>query len=119
MLTQTTLHSVFHRQGSSPISPGSAPHPDSAPTPTSTSKDKYRVSKKPAPVKSRSSSKSEASADNRVMTDVLMAIKPVHLKNIASRQKNHEYRKYRLRDEVTRLWFYETADGGAGSSSIT
>ncbi|KAM3503887.1 hypothetical protein MY10362_003918 [Beauveria mimosiformis] len=41
-------------------------------------------------------------------TDVLLAILPVHLRNIASRQKNHEYRKYRLQDGVERLWFYET-----------
>jgi hypothetical protein len=38
-----------------------------------------------------------------VETNVLMAIKPVHLTNIASRQKNYEYRKYRLRDGVERL----------------
>ncbi|RKK08165.1 hypothetical protein BFJ69_g16302 [Fusarium oxysporum] len=43
---------------------------------------------------------------------------PVHLANIVSRQENHEYRKYRLRDGVTRLWLYETSDGG-GRSSIT
>ncbi|KAI1108982.1 hypothetical protein F5Y14DRAFT_434116 [Nemania sp. NC0429] len=56
--------------------------------------------------------------DNRVFSDVLLAIKPEHLANIASRKKNHEYRKYRLRDGVERLWFYETADGG-GAASIT
>ncbi|KAJ2892385.1 hypothetical protein MKZ38_009905 [Zalerion maritima] len=62
---------------------------------------------------------SSASTPRRVETDVLMAIKPVHLANIASRQKNHEYRKYRLRDGVERLWFYETRDGGSGRAAIT
>jgi hypothetical protein len=50
---------------------------------------------------------------------VLLAIKPVHLANIITQQKNHEYRKYRLKDGVTRLWLYETSEGGAGRSSIT
>ncbi|KAF5710898.1 hypothetical protein FMUND_9249 [Fusarium mundagurra] len=54
----------------------------------------------------------------RVLTDVLLAIKPEHLANIASQEKNHEYRKYRLKDGVSRLWLYETA-GGGGRSSIT
>lgn len=63
--------------------------------------------------------KSNKSTKDRVLTDVLLAIKPVHLANIISQQKNHEYRKYRLRDEVTRLWLYETRDGGEGRSSIT
>ncbi|KAF5981287.1 pua protein [Fusarium bulbicola] len=44
----------------------------------------------------------------RVQTDVLLAIKPEHLANIISREKNHEYRKYRLKDGVSRLWLYET-----------
>ncbi|EGU74661.1 hypothetical protein HZS61_005666 [Fusarium oxysporum f. sp. conglutinans] len=54
----------------------------------------------------------------RVETDVLLAIKPEHLENIISREKNHEYRKYRLKDGVSRLWLYETGSGG-GRSSIT
>ncbi|KGQ08955.1 hypothetical protein BBAD15_g5707 [Beauveria bassiana D1-5] len=57
--------------------------------------------------KQRSAAAQDAS-DGRVETDVLLAILPVHLRNIASRQKNHEYRKYRLQDGVERLWFYET-----------
>lgn len=52
-------------------------------------------------------------------SDVLLAIKPVHLGNIVCRQKNHEYRSYRLRDGVERLWLYETADGGRGKAAIT
>ncbi|KAK6225839.1 hypothetical protein QIS74_01886 [Colletotrichum tabaci] len=88
---------------------------------TSTSCNTHRISKNPPPppaTKPESKSKSVTSND-RVTTDVLLAIKPVHLANIITRQKNHEYRKYRLRDEVTRLWLYETRDGGEGRSSIT
>ncbi|CZR44156.1 uncharacterized protein FPRO_13937 [Fusarium proliferatum ET1] len=53
----------------------------------------------------------------RVETDVLLAIKPEHLANIISREKNHEYRNYRLKDGVLRLWLYETGSGGGRSSS--
>lgn len=58
-------------------------------------------------------------ADHRVLSDVLLSIKPVHLANMVSQKKNHEYRKYRLRDRVSRLCFYETSDGGKGRSAIT
>lgn len=54
----------------------------------------------------------------RISTDVLLAIKHIHLANIVSRQKNHEFRSYRLRDGVVRMWFYETKEAG-GSASIT
>ncbi|KAF5582217.1 pisatin demethylase cytochrome P450 [Fusarium pseudocircinatum] len=47
-----------------------------------------------------------------------VAIKPEHLANITSREKNHEYRKYRLKNGVSRLWLYETGSRG-GRSSIT
>ncbi|KAJ4007602.1 hypothetical protein NW752_010268 [Fusarium irregulare] len=63
------------------------------------------------------SQNSDSGADS-VKTDILLAIRHEHLANIISREKNHEYRKYRLKDGVCRLWLYETADGG-GSSSIT
>jgi len=43
----------------------------------------------------------------------------IHLASIAGQKKNHEYRKYRLRDEVVRLWLYETSDGGRGRAAIT
>ncbi|KAF4464931.1 hypothetical protein FALBO_8232 [Fusarium albosuccineum] len=59
-----------------------------------------------------------AASSKRVDSDVLLAIKPEHLANIISREKNHEYRKYRLKDGVVRLWLYETA-GGGGRASIT
>ncbi|KAK1767589.1 hypothetical protein QBC33DRAFT_472278 [Phialemonium atrogriseum] len=87
-------------------------------TTASRRRDTLRISKKPPTAKSKSKSKLSAS-DDRVLSDVLLAIKPVHLANIASRQKNHEYRKYRLRDEVTRLWLYETRGGGEGRACIT
>jgi len=54
---------------------------------------------------------------DRVETDVLFSIFPIHLANIASRQKNHEYREFRLRDGVERLWFYETPGPGGDSDS--
>ncbi|KAI1403216.1 hypothetical protein F4819DRAFT_236711 [Hypoxylon fuscum] len=79
--------------------------------------DKHRITKR-APAKAKSHSKTKAEPDDRVLTDVLLSIKAVHLANIVSRQKNHEYRKYRLRDGVERLWLYETAEGG-GKTSIT
>ncbi|KAJ5980601.1 hypothetical protein N7481_007899 [Penicillium waksmanii] len=92
-----------------------------SPTVTSPKLDKAaRVSKKSPPSKPKSKAKStRPEASDRVLTDVLMAIRPVHLGNIISQQKNHEYRKYRLRDGVRRLWFYETSDGGQGQASIT
>jgi hypothetical protein len=42
-------------------------------------------------------------------TDVFMSIFPEHIDNIASRLKNHEYRKYLLPSSVQRIWFYTTA----------
>jgi hypothetical protein len=98
--TQTTLKGSFNQRGSSST----------------------RISKESPPAKSKSKSQSKSAvltASDRVLTDVLLSIKPVHLANIASGQKNHEYRKYRLRDGVTRLWLYETRDGGGGRASIT
>ncbi|KAK1783657.1 hypothetical protein QBC45DRAFT_398472 [Copromyces sp. CBS 386.78] len=77
-----------------------------------------RVSKSKKPSKSKSNP-SNNDDDERIKTDVLMAIKPIHLANIVSREKNHEYRKYRLKDEVVRLWLYETKEGGQGRASIT
>ncbi|KAI1434901.1 hypothetical protein GGR50DRAFT_362219 [Xylaria sp. CBS 124048] len=81
------------------------------------SNSKNRITK-PKAKPSKSNKTKKAAAADRIMTDVLLAIRSIHLGNIASRCKNHEYRKYRLRDGVKRLWFYETgADGGR--SSIT
>ncbi|KLU83268.1 hypothetical protein MAPG_02332 [Magnaporthiopsis poae ATCC 64411] len=61
-----------------------------------------------------------SSDSDRVQTDVLLAILPEHLANIASQAKNHEYRNYRLADGVERLWLYETrGPGGKGRAAIT
>ncbi|KAI1125073.1 hypothetical protein F5Y10DRAFT_268511 [Nemania abortiva] len=73
---------------------------------------------KRAPAKAKSRLKGQRSPTDRMLTDVLLAIKSEHLASIVSKEKNHEYRKYRLRDGVERLWLYETADGG-GTASIT
>lgn len=76
-------------------------------------RDKQGVSKTSVTFNAHSRTKKlKPAAPDRVLTDVLLSIKPVHLANIVSRQKNHEYRKYRLRDGVTRLWLYETGDDG-------
>lgn len=95
----------------------SFPKMQSSPKPAvSTSNPAHRISKQQRrPAIQR---KTPAQSD-KILTDVLIAIKPVHLANIVSRQKNHEYRKYRLGDDVTRLWLYETSEGGTGRSSIT
>ncbi|GAM91558.1 hypothetical protein ANO11243_096100 [Dothideomycetidae sp. 11243] len=50
-----------------------------------------------------------APAVDRVHTDVILSIKPRFVELIVSGEKNHEYRKYKLRDSVVRLWLYETA----------
>lgn len=82
----------------------------------SISRPGHRISKQRRPA---AQSKTPAPQPDKILTDVLIAIKPVHLANIVSRLKNHEYRKYRLGDAVTRLWLYETSEGGTGRSSIT
>ncbi|KAM5349680.1 hypothetical protein ACJ41O_006185 [Fusarium nematophilum] len=64
-----------------------------------------RFSPEPEPKPEPEPQPKSASPD-RVLTDVLLAIKPEHLANIISRQKNHEYRKYRLQDGVSRLWLH-------------
>ncbi|KAF4983794.1 hypothetical protein FZEAL_878 [Fusarium zealandicum] len=83
-----------------------------------------RVSKKTRPAKSMAKVMSKpgvtqpaSSSTDRVLSDVLLSIKPGHFANIVGRQKNHEYRKYRLKDCIGRLWLYETG-GGSGRSSI-
>lgn len=88
-----------------------------------TSKASKRAQNKAKPrtrarLKLKAKTTTSASPSERIDTDVLLAIKPDHLANIISREKNHEYRKYRLKDGVVRLWLYETA-GGGGRASIT
>jgi predicted transcriptional regulator len=41
--------------------------------------------------------------------DIFMSIKPEHIANIASRLKNHEYRRYLLPSSVRRIWFYTSS----------
>ncbi|KAI5477558.1 hypothetical protein MNV49_006146 [Pseudohyphozyma bogoriensis] len=50
-----------------------------------------------------------AANTEKLETDVLLCIKPEFMDLIASRKKNHEFRKYRLKETVERLWFYQTA----------
>ncbi len=67
----------------------------------------------PPPAKSTPKAKSKAVKEDRVLTDVLLSIKPEFTKLISERKKNHEYRKYKLQDTVVRLWLYETAPTSA------
>lgn len=73
----------------------------------------HRIRKRTASAKPKAKT-----SEDRVESDVLLAIKPEHLANIARQKKNHEYRKYRLGNGVERLWFYETGDNN-GRSAIT
>ena len=59
---------------------------------------------KPYPTASRGKAKVE-----RVYTDAILCINPEFSQLIESREKNHEYRVYKLRPTVVRLWLYETA----------
>ena len=68
---------------------------------------------KPAPYKSESESKSKSkskskSSPNRVYTDAVLVIRSEFVELIASREKNHEYRTYKLRDTLARIWLYES-----------
>jgi hypothetical protein len=45
--------------------------------------------------------------DETNVTDVFLKIKPEHMFNICARIKNHEFRKYPLPPNTTRIWFYE------------
>lgn len=44
----------------------------------------------------------------RAYTDVILTIKPFFADLIRKREKNHEFRRYRLRAAVKRLWLYES-----------
>ncbi|PIL33787.1 hypothetical protein GSI_04412 [Ganoderma sinense ZZ0214-1] len=69
---------------------------------------------KPVPVpKPKPKPKGKAGDDDRSLEDVILCIKPEFTKLIAERRKNHEYRKYKLKDSVTHLWLYETAPTSA------
>ena len=66
----------------------------------------------PAPVP-RPKAKAKAGDDGRSLEDAILCIKPEFTKLIAERKKNHEYRKYKLKDSVKHLWLYETAPTSA------
>jgi hypothetical protein len=57
---------------------------------------------------SKSKSKSKSKVE-RAYTDAVLCIKPEFAQLIASREENHEYRKYKLRPTATRIWLYNTA----------
>ncbi|KAG0641187.1 hypothetical protein HOY80DRAFT_902669 [Tuber brumale] len=65
-----------------------------------------------APLSSSSKSHSKSSIE-RTDTDVIFAIKPEFMELIAKREKNYEYRKYQLKDTVTRIWLYTTTPTSA------
>jgi hypothetical protein len=44
-----------------------------------------------------------------VKTDIIISIHPKHVKNIVSRAKDHEYRKYLIPTSVRRMWIYKTS----------
>ena len=60
------------------------------------------------PSSSSSKSRSKSSIE-RIYTDAILAIKPEFVELIAEQKKNHEYRKYKIRDTVTQIWLYTTA----------
>lgn len=62
---------------------------------------------------SKSSSRKSKSSTERVYTDVLLSIRPEFTDLIAKREKNYEYRAYKLRDTVVRIWLYTVAPIGA------
>ena len=45
---------------------------------------------------------------NYQYTNIILTIKPQFAEMIRSQEKNHEYRKYRVRSTVTQFWLYET-----------
>ncbi|KAI0330450.1 hypothetical protein GY45DRAFT_1251000 [Cubamyces sp. BRFM 1775] len=70
--------------------------------------------KSPARPKPKPKPKAKKAGDeDRAETDVLLSIKPEFTKLISERKKNHEYRKYKLKESVERLWLYETAPTSA------
>ncbi|KAI9061431.1 hypothetical protein FKP32DRAFT_944211 [Trametes sanguinea] len=74
-----------------------------------------RARPKPSPLLSRQKAKAKTKAgdEDRALTDVVISIKPEFTKLISERKKNYEYRKYRLKESVDRLWLYETAPTSA------
>ncbi|CUS15375.1 unnamed protein product, partial [Tuber aestivum] len=69
------------------------------------------------PPSSSSKSRSKSSVD-RSYANAILPIKPEFVELIAERKKNYEYRKYHLKDTVTRIWLYTTAPTSAISHVI-
>lgn len=108
-LKQTTLSQTSFKRSAAPSAKVAA---------NLTTQRGAKVNKTP---KSPATSTLSSAATERVQTDVLLSIYPVHLADIVAQRKNYEYRNYRLRDGVERLWLYET--GGSqktkGCAAIT
>jgi hypothetical protein len=67
------------------------------------------LSGKPAPEASSSSkASSKKPAVERVYTDAVLPIKQEFTDLIAAGKKNHEYRAYKMRESVERIWLYTT-----------
>ncbi|PCH41590.1 hypothetical protein WOLCODRAFT_137485 [Wolfiporia cocos MD-104 SS10] len=49
----------------------------------------------------------------RVSTDVILTIKPLFATLLSKREKNYEFRSYKLREEVKRFWLYESSPSRA------
>lgn len=55
----------------------------------------------------------EIKSVKKIVSDVVVYIKPEFIPAILDRSKNHEYRKYRLDRSVQRLWLFENAPTSA------
>jgi hypothetical protein len=67
------------------------------------------LSGKPAPEASSSSkASSKKPTVERVYTDAVLPIKQEFTDLIAAGKKNHEYRAYKMRESVERIWLYTT-----------
>ena len=76
--------------------------------------NRVKLMPNPAPVpRPKAKAKAKAGHDDRSLEDAILCIKPEFTKLIAERKKNHEYRKYKLKDSVKHLWLYETAPTSA------
>ncbi len=103
-------HRVHESDHESEVDATDAAVDDASPRPLKRAK----TASKPKPVpKPKLKAKPKASDDDRSLEDVMLCIKPEFTKLIAERKKNHEYRKYKLKDSVKHLWLYETAPTSA------
>lgn len=57
---------------------------------------------------SSSKASSKKSTVERVYTDAVLPIKLEFTDLIAARKKNYEYRAYKMRESVERIWLYTT-----------